>query len=83
MWQQKAEEFEIDGHLPVQELWERARSAWGEILAGEASSGASSILVVAHNAVNQALVATATGEAGSGGTRAVCWAWSGGRECKV
>lgn len=49
--------FNIDGHYPVRELWERARNCWSRILAHEGRS----VLVVAHNAVNQALVATAIG----------------------
>lgn len=57
MWQKDAANFEIDGHYPVRELWERAQSCWQSIL----TSDGTSILVVAHNAVNQALVATATG----------------------
>eukprot|EP00897_Mesotaenium_endlicherianum_P003706 jgi/Mesen1/3363/ME000191S02501 len=56
MWQRQAPDFEIDGHYPVRELWERARACWETILAYEGQS----LLVVAHNAVNQALVATAT-----------------------
>ena len=40
------------------ELWFRASLAWQQVLA---ESGHRNILVVAHNAVNQALVATAIG----------------------
>lgn len=58
MWQKDAANFEIDGHYPVRELWARARSCWDSILKDDSKSA----LVVAHNAVNQALVATATGE---------------------
>lgn len=58
MWQTDAANFEIDGHYPVRELWARARLCWDEMLA----SPSKSILVVAHNAVNQALVATSIGE---------------------
>ncbi|BBM98079.1 2-carboxy-D-arabinitol-1-phosphatase [Marchantia polymorpha subsp. ruderalis] len=57
MWKEDPANFLIDGHYPVRELWERASSCWSSILGHEGSS----ILVVAHNAVNQALVATATG----------------------
>jgi broad specificity phosphatase PhoE len=57
MWQRDAANFEIDGHYPVRELWARAQSCWQSIL----DSDGISVLVVAHNAVNQALVATATG----------------------
>ncbi|CAI9105554.1 OLC1v1004495C1 [Oldenlandia corymbosa var. corymbosa] len=56
-WQIDAANFIIDGHYPVRELWERARNCWSRILTHESKS----VLVVAHNAVNQALVATAIG----------------------
>ncbi|KAJ4969997.1 hypothetical protein NE237_003096 [Protea cynaroides] len=56
-WQIDAANFSIDGHYPVRELWARARNSWTKILTHEGKS----ILVVAHNAVNQALVATAMG----------------------
>ncbi|GAV80137.1 His_Phos_1 domain-containing protein [Cephalotus follicularis] len=56
-WQVDAANFNIDGHYPVRELWARARSCWTRILTHESTS----VLVVAHNAVNQALVATAIG----------------------
>eukprot|EP00850_Spirogloea_muscicola_P020794 SM000227S07440 [mRNA] locus=s227:78354:82372:- [translate_table: standard] len=51
MWQKDAANFEIDGHFPVRELWARAKTCWDIILSSEHES----ILVVAHNAVNQAL----------------------------
>lgn len=56
-WQKDAANFTIDGHYPVRELWARAKNCWTKIL----SHNGRSILVVAHNAVNQALVATAIG----------------------
>eukprot|EP00262_Sarcandra_glabra_P005319 TRINITY_DN16762_c0_g1_i1.p1 TRINITY_DN16762_c0_g1~~TRINITY_DN16762_c0_g1_i1.p1 ORF type:complete len:485 (+),score=66.37 TRINITY_DN16762_c0_g1_i1:130-1584(+) len=56
-WQKDAANFNIDGHYPVRELWARARNCWKKILTHEGKS----VLVVAHNAVNQALVATALG----------------------
>ncbi|KAJ4824748.1 hypothetical protein Tsubulata_032397 [Turnera subulata] len=56
-WQVDAPNFNIDGHYPVRELWARARNSWNKILDHESRS----VLVVAHNAVNQALVATAMG----------------------
>ncbi|CAN1171521.1 Probable 2-carboxy-D-arabinitol-1-phosphatase [Linum perenne] len=56
-WQGDAPNFIIDGHYPVRELWARARNCWDRILEHESRS----VLVVAHNAVNQALVATAIG----------------------
>lgn len=57
MWQKDAPNFNIDGHYPVRELWDRASSCWQKILVHDSRS----VLVVAHNAVNQALVATAMG----------------------
>eukprot|EP00898_Chlorokybus_atmophyticus_P007119 jgi/Chlat1/7408/Chrsp6S00595 len=57
MWQKDAANFEIDGHYPVRELWDRASDAWEKILTCDAKS----ILVVAHNAVIQALVGCAIG----------------------
>ncbi|XP_065868470.1 probable 2-carboxy-D-arabinitol-1-phosphatase [Euphorbia lathyris] len=56
-WQVDAPNFNIDGHYPVRELWARARNCWNVIL----SHPSRCVLVVAHNAVNQALVATAIG----------------------
>lgn len=58
-WQQRPAEFQIDGRRPVVELWHRASMAWHQILQDE--QVLSCALVVAHNAVNQALVGTATG----------------------
>ena len=43
----------------LRELWFRASLAWQQVL--EAKQGHRNILLVAHNAVNQALVATAIG----------------------
>lgn len=56
-WQVDAPNFIIDGHHPVSELWARARNCWDRILTHQSKS----LLVVAHNAVNQALIATAIG----------------------
>ncbi|XP_004506138.1 probable 2-carboxy-D-arabinitol-1-phosphatase isoform X2 [Cicer arietinum] len=56
-WQVDAANFVIDGHYPVRELWDRARSCWTKILDHDSRS----VLVVAHNAVNQALISTAIG----------------------
>ncbi|KAK1354620.1 putative 2-carboxy-D-arabinitol-1-phosphatase [Heracleum sosnowskyi] len=56
-WQKNPANFSIDGNYPVRQLWERARNCWDKILFHESRS----VLVVAHNAVNQALIATAMG----------------------
>jgi broad specificity phosphatase PhoE len=58
-WQTTPADFVIDGHAPVRELWYRASLAWREILGSDALG--SQGLVVAHNAVNQALLCTAVG----------------------
>eukprot|EP00891_Asterochloris_glomerata_P007803 jgi/Astpho2/7803/Aster-06094 len=58
MWQKQAAEFMIDGRAPVRELWHRASLAWQQTLNIQ---GMRCALVVAHNAVNQAMIATATG----------------------
>eukprot|EP01026_Neomeris_dumetosa_P044445 TRINITY_DN3745_c0_g1_i12.p1 TRINITY_DN3745_c0_g1~~TRINITY_DN3745_c0_g1_i12.p1 ORF type:complete len:522 (-),score=53.33 TRINITY_DN3745_c0_g1_i12:287-1813(-) len=68
-WQKRAHQFEIDNHAPVRELWYRASIAWMATLEkydqvmqqqnGEAGGG--NLLVVAHNAVNQAMIAAAIG----------------------
>ncbi|WOG94492.1 hypothetical protein DCAR_0313788 [Daucus carota subsp. sativus] len=56
-WQKDPANFCIDGNYPVRQLWERARNCWDKILLHDSRS----VLVVAHNAVNQALIATAMG----------------------
>ncbi|CAM8886805.1 unnamed protein product [Rhodiola kirilowii] len=56
-WQTDASNFSIDGHYPVRELWARTRSFWKKVLGHDSRS----ILLVAHNAVNQALIGTALG----------------------
>jgi broad specificity phosphatase PhoE len=67
-WQNKPEAFELDGRAPVRELWHRASRAWREVLAGGGAAAAAAplsldgdVLVVAHNAVNQALLCAALG----------------------
>ena len=59
IWQRDPAAFEIDEHYPVRELWHRASVAWHDILLDDDVT--SSALVVAHNAVNQALICTAIG----------------------
>jgi probable phosphoglycerate mutase len=56
-YRQDPAHFEMQGKLPVAELWVEAQAAWQEILAQPGAC----VLVVAHNAINQALVATALG----------------------
>lgn len=59
-WREAPARFELDGHAPVRELWHRASLAWQTLLGGGAG-GERATLVVAHNAVNQALLGTAAG----------------------
>ena len=56
-WKADPANFEIDGHFPVRELWERGAECWEEVLRAEGKD----ILVVAHNAVIQAMTANALG----------------------
>jgi len=76
-WQADPAAFWLDGTFPVRDLWARAAAAWGEVLLPEDAPGPSfsaaapppphhhhhhhSTLVVAHNAVNQALLCVALG----------------------
>lgn len=57
LWKKHPASFEVDGHYPVRELWFRASLAWQNILRSDATN----ILVVAHNAINQAMIHTAIG----------------------
>jgi probable phosphoglycerate mutase len=56
-WKTDPANFEIDGHFPVRELWERGAECWESILDAEGQD----ILVVAHNAVIQSMVGNALG----------------------
>ncbi|KAF6263231.1 phosphoglycerate mutase-like protein [Scenedesmus sp. NREL 46B-D3] len=60
MWQKQADAFATDGHAPVRELWYRASLAWQDILSDK-DSPEKAVMVVAHNAVNQALIGSALG----------------------
>ncbi len=67
-WKAAPAAFELDGHAPVRELWHRASLAWQAVLGEKkgASKGTPkgqerATLLVAHNAVNQALLGTAVG----------------------
>lgn len=56
-----AAEFQlVSGHYPVRELWTRARSVWqevfGDLRAGQARGQDCTVLMMGHNAMNQALL---------------------------
>ncbi len=57
-WKKRPGDFEIDGNYPVRELWDRATNVWQNVLTRQ---GHKRLLVVAHNAVNQALLGSALG----------------------
>jgi broad specificity phosphatase PhoE len=57
-WQKHPATCEIDGHAPVKELWYRASTVWNTLFADATEDN---ILIVAHNATNQALIHTALG----------------------
>lgn len=46
---------------PARDLWERAEKAWEEMRSLESIQGQHRTLIVAHNAINQALLWTALG----------------------
>ena len=63
-WKTAPEKFEVSGHFPVVELWERGDKCWKEYifpLVLDETKSINSLLVVAHNAVNQSLVGNALG----------------------
>jgi serine/threonine-protein phosphatase PGAM5 len=57
MWRQRPEAFEIDGHMPVHDVFAAARVAWAEIVSHESDV----TLVVSHKSVLRALVCVALG----------------------
>ena len=56
-WKADPSNFEIDGHFPVRELWTRGGACWEHVLASDGKD----VLVVAHNAVIQAMIGNALG----------------------
>ena len=58
-WRRRPASFELDGRAPVRELWYRASVAWGQVLGVVMPE--TRLLVVAHNATNQALLGSACG----------------------
>lgn len=61
-WKRSPLAFEIDGGTrPVCDLWQRAARAWELMRAAEPEGSDATTLVVAHNAVGQALLCTALG----------------------
>ncbi len=55
----------VSGHTPVKELWARAELVWDKVLSDMFSEGENgdgcSVLMVGHNALNQALLCTFLG----------------------
>ncbi|CAM9614797.1 unnamed protein product [Discosporangium mesarthrocarpum] len=61
MWKADPTNFNLGGRYPARDLWVRARSSWEEIWSLESIKNQRKTLVVAHNAINQALLWTALG----------------------
>jgi probable phosphoglycerate mutase len=59
LWQAAPAHFQLGSRAPVRELWHRASLVWRQLLAGPERQA--ELLVVAHNAANQALICTALG----------------------
>merc|ERR1711920_251732 len=57
IWKNQPSKFEVDGNFPVRELWHRASLTWNRVLKEDATN----TLVVAHNAINQALICNSVG----------------------
>lgn len=53
--------YPVSFRYPARDLWARAEDAWQEILSLQSIQHQQRTLVVAHNAINQALVWTALG----------------------
>jgi phosphoserine phosphatase len=58
LWKEAPEKLDIDGFKPIVDLWEQARRFWARCLAADHQG---CVLVVAHNAINKALISTALG----------------------
>eukprot|EP00741_Cyanophora_paradoxa_P007202 tig00001085_g6968.t1 len=56
-WSRDPVALSLGGRRPVVDMWHQALRAWNQILATDART----VLVVAHNAVNKAMVSTALG----------------------
>ena len=54
-WKSDPVNFEIDGHFPVRELWNRGDTCWNSVLRADGKD----VLVVAHNAVIQSMIGNA------------------------
>lgn len=53
--------FQLSRRYPARDLWQRAENAWDQIRSMQSIQGQQRTLVVAHNAINQALLWTALG----------------------
>lgn len=80
MWRNEPAAFELNGGFrPIADLWERAARVW-RVLRAEAATAAEpdgvtpfTTLIVAHSAINQALLCTALGVGVADGFRAIAW----------
>jgi serine/threonine-protein phosphatase PGAM5 len=56
-WREDPKNFNVNGVYPVVDLWDKARNAWEDILAGQGEL----VLVVTHKSILRALICTALG----------------------
>ncbi|CAK9200599.1 unnamed protein product [Sphagnum troendelagicum] len=56
-WREDPKNFNVNGVYPVVDLWDKARNAWEDILAGQDEL----VLVVTHKSILRALICTALG----------------------
>jgi broad specificity phosphatase PhoE len=76
LWKEEPHAFTLSGGFePVNDLWTRAGRTWRVMRSDPATAaGADGVtLVVAHNAINQALLCTALGVGVQTGFRALTW----------
>jgi broad specificity phosphatase PhoE len=60
-WQEAPLDFEVDGHRPIVELWDRAEEAWSLMREDDGAHRDGVTLVVCHNGIGQALALSALG----------------------
>ncbi|CAN0339780.1 unnamed protein product [Ectocarpus sp. 12 AP-2014] len=60
-WVADPSNFNFSGRYPARDLWKRASNAWDQIRSLQSIQDQPRTLVVAHNAINQALLWTALG----------------------
>lgn len=62
LWRDDPSSVQLSNRCVVADLWERATVAWGKIRSDERLAGQRHVLIVAHGAMNQALLWSAMGQ---------------------